>query len=66
MLVTLDAKKSENEYFPNPSHTSLANFFTQVFFPGVFLIPVTKLVSALIMSNNDDNEGGDSGNNGSG
>jgi hypothetical protein len=42
LLVTLDAKYSENEYFPNPSLTSLATFFTQVFFPVVFLIHVAK------------------------
>ncbi len=65
LLVTLDVKYSENEYFPNPSLTSLATFFTQVFFPGVFLIPVAKRVSALIMSNSDGNDGGDGGNNGS-
>ncbi len=40
LLVTLDAKYSEKGYFPNPSLTSLATFYTQVFFPGVFLIPV--------------------------
>ncbi len=56
----------KNEYFPNPSLTSLATFFTQVFFHGVFLIPVTKPVSALIMSNSDSDDGGDSENNGSG
>jgi hypothetical protein len=67
LLVTLDAKYSENAYFPNPSLTSLATFFTQVFFPGVFLIPVaTPLVSTLIMSDSDGNDGGDGGNNGSG
>ena len=66
LLVTLDAKYSENEYFPNPSLTSLATFFTQVFFPGVFLIPVAKPVSALIMSDSDGNDSGDGGNNGSG
>ncbi len=65
LLVTLDAKYSENEYFPNPSLTSLATFFTQIFFPGVFLIPVAKLVSALIMSDSDGDDGGDGGNNGS-
>ncbi len=66
LFVTLDAKYSENEHFPNPSLTSLATFFTQVFFPGVFLIPVAKLVSALIMSDSDGDDGGDGGNNGSG
>ncbi len=66
LLVTLDAKYSENESFPNPSLTSLATFFTRVFFPGVFLIPIAKLVSALIMSNSDGDDGGDGGNNGSG
>jgi hypothetical protein len=66
LLVTLDAKYSENEYFLNPSLTSLATFFTQVFFPGVFFIPVAKPVSTLIMSNSDGNDGGDGGNNGSG
>ncbi len=66
LLVTLDAKYSENECFPNPSLTSLAIFFTQVFFPGVFLIPVAKPVSTLIKSNSDGNDGGDGGNNGSG
>ncbi len=66
LSVTLDTKYSENEYFSNPSLTSLATFFTQVFFPGVFLIPVAKPVSALIMSNSDGDDGGDSGNNGSG
>jgi hypothetical protein len=66
LLVTLDAKYSKNEYFPNPSLTSLANFFTQVFFPGVFLIPVAKPVSALIMSDSNGDDGGDGGNNGSG
>ncbi len=66
LLVTLDAKYSENEYFSNPSLTSLATFFTQVFFPGVFLIPVTKPVSVLIMPNSNGNDGGDGGNNGSG
>jgi hypothetical protein len=66
LLVTLDAKYSENEYFPNPSLTSLATFFTQVFFPGVFLITVAKLVSTLIMSNSNGNDSGDGGNNGSG
>jgi hypothetical protein len=65
LLVTLDAKYSENEYFPNPSLTSLATFFTQVFFPGVFLIPVAKPVSTLIMSNSDGDDGSDSGKNGS-
>jgi hypothetical protein len=59
-------KNSENEYFPNPSLTSLATFFTQVFFPGVFLIPVAKPVSALIMSDSDSDDGSDGGNNGSG
>ncbi len=66
LLVTLDAKYSENEYFPNPSLTSLATFFTQVLFPGVFLIPIAKLVSALIMSNSNGDDGSDGGNNGSG
>jgi hypothetical protein len=66
LLVTLDVKYSENEYFPNPSLTTLATFFTQVFFPGVFLIPVAKPVSALIMSDSDGDNGGDGGNNGSG
>ncbi len=66
LLVTLDAKHSENEYFPNLSLTSLATFFTQVFFPRVFLIPVAKPVSALIMSDSDGGDGGDGGNNGSG
>jgi hypothetical protein len=66
LLVTLDAKYPENEYFPNPSLTSLATFSTQVFFPGVFLIPVAKLVSALIMSDSDGNDGSDGENNGSG
>ncbi len=66
LLVSLDAKYSENEYFPNPSLTSLATFFTQGFFPGVFLIPVAKPVSALIMSNSDGDDSGDGGNNGSG
>ncbi len=69
LLVTLDAKYSENEYFPNPSLASLATFFTRVFFPGVFLIPIAKQVSALIMSasdGDDGGDGGDSGNNGSG
>ncbi len=66
LFVTLDAKYSENEYFPSPSLTSLATFFPQVFFPGVFLIPVAKLVSALIMSDSDGDDGGDGGNNGSG
>jgi hypothetical protein len=66
LLVTLDAKYSENEYFPNPSLISLATFFTQVFLPEVFLIPVAKPVSALIMSNSNGNDGGDGGNNGSG
>jgi hypothetical protein len=66
LLVILDAKYSENEYFPNPSLASLATFFTQVFFPGVFLIPVAKPVSALIMSDSDGNDSGDGGNNGSG
>jgi hypothetical protein len=66
LLVTLDAKYSENEYFPNPSLTSLAPFFTQVFLPGVFLIPIAKPVSTLIMSNSDGDDGGDGGNNGSG
>jgi hypothetical protein len=66
LLVTLDAKYSENEYFPKPSLTSLATFFTQVFFPGVFLIPVAKPVSALIMSDSNGDDDGDSGNNGSG
>jgi hypothetical protein len=65
LLVTLDAKYSENEYFPNPSLTSLATF-TQVFFPGVFLIPVAKPVSALIMSDSNGDDGGDGGNSGSG
>ncbi len=50
----------------NPSLTSLATFFTQVFYPGVFLIPVAKPVSALIMSDSDGDDGGDGGNNGSG
>jgi hypothetical protein len=66
LLVTLDAKYSEKEYFPNPSLTSLATFFTQVFFPGVFLIPTAKQVSALIMSNSNGDDGSDGGNNGSG
>jgi hypothetical protein len=66
LLVTLDAKYSENEYFPNPSLTSLATFFTRVFFPGVFLIPMAKPVSALVMSDSNGNDSGDSGNNGSG
>ncbi len=66
LLVTLDAKYSENEYFPNPSLTSLATFFTQVFFHGVFLIPVSKPVSALIMSDSNGDDGSDGGNNGSG
>jgi hypothetical protein len=66
LLVTLDAKYSENEYFPNPSLTFLATYLTQVFIPGVFLIPVAKPVSALIMSNSDGHDGGDGGNNGSG
>ncbi len=66
LLGTLDAKYSENEYFPNPSLTSLATFFTRVFFPGVFLIPVAKPVSALIMSDSDGDDGGDGGNNCSG
>ncbi len=66
LLVTLNAKYSEKEYFPNLSLTSLATFFTQVFFPGVFLIPVAKPVSALIMSDSDGDDGGDGGNNGSG
>ncbi len=66
LLVTLDAKYSENEYFPNPSLTSIATFFTQVFFSGVFLIPVAKPVSALIMSDSNGDDGGDGGNNGSG
>ncbi len=65
LSVTLDAKYSENEYFPNSSLTSLATFFTRVFFPGVFLIPVAKPVSALIMSDSNGDDGGDSGNNGS-
>ncbi len=65
LLVTLDAKYSENVYFPNPSFTSLATFFTQVFFPGVFLIPNTKLISTLIMSNSNGNDGNNGGNNGS-
>ncbi len=66
LLVTLDAKYSENEYFPNPSLTSLATFFTRVFFPGVFLILVAKPDFALIMSDSDGDDGGDGGNNGSG
>ncbi len=66
LLVTLDAKYSENEYFPNPSLTSFATFFTQVFFPGVFLIPVAKPVSALIMSDSNGDDGSDGGKNGSG
>ncbi len=65
LLVTLDAKYSENEYFHNPSLTSFATFFTQVFFPGVFLIPIAKPVFTLIMSNSNSNDGGDGGNNGS-
>ncbi len=65
LLVTLDVKYSENEYFPNSSLTSLATFFTQVFFPGVFLIPIAKPVSALIMSDSNGNDGGYGGNNGS-
>ncbi len=65
LLDTLDAKYSENEHFPNPSLTSLATFFTQVFFPGVFLIPVAKPVSALIMSNSNGDDGGGGGDNGS-
>jgi hypothetical protein len=52
--------------FPNTSLTSLATFFTQVFLPGVFLIPIAKPVSALIMSDSDGDDGGDGGNNGSG
>ena len=59
-------KYSENEYFPNPSLTSLATFFTPVFLPGVFLISVAKPVSALIMSDSNSDDGGDGGNNGSG
>jgi hypothetical protein len=66
LLVTLDANYSENEYFPNPSFISLATFFTRVFFPGVFLIPVAKPVSTLIMSDSDGHDGGDGENNGSG
>ncbi len=66
LLVTLDAKYSENEYFPNPSLTSLAPFFTQVFFFGVFLIPVAKPISALIISDSNSDDGGDCGDNGSG
>ena len=66
LLVILDAKYSKNVYFPNPSLTSLATFFTQVFFPGVFLILVAKPVSAPIMSDSDGDDGGDGGNNGSG
>jgi hypothetical protein len=66
LLVTLDAKYLENEYFPNPSLNSLATFFTQIFFPGVFLIPIAKPVSPLIMSDSNGNAGGDGGNNGSG
>jgi hypothetical protein len=66
LLVTLDAKYSENEYFPNPSLTSLDTFFTQVFFPGVFLIPIAKPVSTLIMSDSNGDDSGDSRNNGSG
>ncbi len=66
LLVTLDAKYSENEYFPNPSLSSLATFYTQVFFPEVFLIPVTKPVSTLIMSGSDGDDGSDGGNNDSG
>ncbi len=66
LLVTLDAKYSENEYFPTPSLTSLPTFFTQVFFSGVFLIPVAKPVSALIMSDSNGDDGGDGGNNDSG
>ncbi len=66
LLVTLDAKYSENEYCPNHSLTSLATFFTRVFIPGVFLIPIAKLVSALIMSNSNGDDGSDGGNNGSG
>jgi hypothetical protein len=66
LLVTLDAKYSENEYFPNPSLTSLATFFTLVFFPGVFLIPIAKPVSTLIMSYSNSDDGSDGGNNGSG
>ncbi len=66
LLVTLDAKYSENEYFSNPSLTSLATFFTQVFFPGVFLIPVAKPASTLFMSDSNGNDGGDGGNNDSG
>ncbi len=66
LLVTLDAKYSEDEYFPNPSLTSLATFFTQVFFPGLFLIPVSKRVSALIMSDSNGDDGGNGGNNSSG
>ncbi len=41
-------------------------FFTQVFFPVVFLIPVAKRVSALIMSDSNGDDGSDGGNNGSG
>ncbi len=65
LLVTLDVKYSENEYFPNPSLTSLATFYAPVFFPGVFLISIAKPVSALIMSNSNGNDGSDGGNNGS-
>jgi hypothetical protein len=66
LLVTLDAKYSEIEYFPNPSLTSLATFFTQVFFPGVFLIPIAKPISVLILSDSNGDDGCDGGNNGSG
>ncbi len=52
--------------FPNHSLTSLTTFFTKVFFPGVFLIPVAKPVSSLIMSDSNGDDGGDGGNNGSG
>ncbi len=52
--------------FPTPHSPLLLPFFTQVFFPGVFLIPVAKPVSTLIMSNSDDDDGNDGGNNGIG
>jgi hypothetical protein len=66
LVSHIRCKYSQNEYFLNPSLTSLATFFTRVFFPGVFLIPVAKGVSALILSNSNGNDSGDGGKNGSG
>jgi hypothetical protein len=50
LIVTLDAKYSENEYFPNPSLISLATFFRRFLYSSCLTATAMMVVMVEAMA----------------